>query len=366
MTVDNLAYLSSHQAIADIAQFISEFLIPTYNLTENNPIITFGGSYPGALSAWIRLRIPQLVFAAFSTSSPVLAQLDFTGYCDVVAASMSNSLVGGSPQCLTALESAFQSINTALRGSPSEQAAMAKLMSSCEPPQSIQDLETLTSNLAGVVMGTVQYNDEGFYPLDVQSMCNMLTNTSTNPLNAFAQIVQVANGGQCMDNSYADYISQLGNVAFAPGASGVGMRQWVYQTCTEFGYYQTCENGTSCPFSTLMDLGINFEVCADAYDTRLTEQLNAARVDFTNDYMGGQDIGSSRILFTNGLIDPWHALSVLPGNNQNPANQALVIPDGAHCRQMLPSEPTDPPDVKAARLAAAAILAGWLNSTTTA
>ena len=27
------------------------------------------------------------------------------------------------------------------------------------------------------------------------------------------------------------------------------MRLWEYQTCTEFGWYQTCETGTNCPYA---------------------------------------------------------------------------------------------------------------------
>lgn len=97
MSVDNMRYLSSRQAIGDVARFIAELLVPTYNLTAANRVVTFGGSYPGALSAWLRLRLPHAIYAAFSTSSPVQAQLDFVGYCQVVASSVNNSLVGGSP-----------------------------------------------------------------------------------------------------------------------------------------------------------------------------------------------------------------------------------------------------------------------------
>ena len=79
MSTDNLRFLSSHQAIADIASFITGYLRPTFNLTRANKLVTFGGSYPGVLSAWTRLRLPHLVHAALSTSSPVLSQVDFTG-----------------------------------------------------------------------------------------------------------------------------------------------------------------------------------------------------------------------------------------------------------------------------------------------
>lgn len=139
--------------------------------------------------------------------------------------------------------------------------------------------------------------------LDVASMCNTLTGSGQQPVDAFATVIQESLGGQsCSDNSYADFIAQVGNTTNVPSAQGVGMRQWTWQTCTEFGYYQTCESG--CPFSSLMDLVSQLQICNDAFDPRLTPQLNADRVTFTNDYYGGAGIQGSRILFTNGLIDP--------------------------------------------------------------
>lgn len=144
----------------------------------------------------------------------------------------------------------------------------------------------------------------------------------------------------------------------------VGIRQWTWQTCSQFGYYQSCDAGTACPFSSLMTLQSNYQICTDAFDGRVAQGVNDDRINFTNDFMGGKALGtpgtSSRIVFINGGIDPWHALSILPSENSNPSNAAVFIPSGAHCRAMQPSSPSDPADVKAARLASAAVLDGWL------
>jgi hypothetical protein len=118
------------------------------------------------------------------------------------------------------------------------------------------------------------------------------------------------------------------------------------------------------------------------------QAANTARVNWSNDWYGAQGIGGSRILFTNGNIDPWHNLSVIPSISNNPGNQvqarhfctrqfktfqlhfnpplciclqAILIPSGSHCRQMQPSYPTDPADVQAARVLSAEILAQWLS-----
>lgn len=46
MTVKNLAFLSSEQALADLATF-RVAMTDKFNLTETNKWIAFGGSYPG-------------------------------------------------------------------------------------------------------------------------------------------------------------------------------------------------------------------------------------------------------------------------------------------------------------------------------
>lgn len=78
ISTKNLAYLTSQQALADLALFITTFS-SDYGLPQGTKWITFGGSYPGSLSAWMRMKYPHLVHAAVSTSGPLLAVSDFKG-----------------------------------------------------------------------------------------------------------------------------------------------------------------------------------------------------------------------------------------------------------------------------------------------
>jgi hypothetical protein len=50
VTTPNLVYLTVEQALADVAAFI-DYYTASANLA-GRPWFTFGGSYPGALSAW--------------------------------------------------------------------------------------------------------------------------------------------------------------------------------------------------------------------------------------------------------------------------------------------------------------------------
>ena len=65
-----------------------------HNLTDTK-WIAFGGSYPGSLAAWLRLKYPHLIHGSISTSGPLIAQADFPEYLEVV----DNAIELTSPQC---------------------------------------------------------------------------------------------------------------------------------------------------------------------------------------------------------------------------------------------------------------------------
>lgn len=58
------------------------------------------------LAGWARLKYPHLFHAAVSSSSPLLAQLDFPQYAEVMRDSLADGEddVGGSEECASAVE----------------------------------------------------------------------------------------------------------------------------------------------------------------------------------------------------------------------------------------------------------------------
>lgn len=78
MNITNLKYLTSEQALADLAAFI-EGMNQFYGFGDEVKWIVIGGSYAGTLAAWLRLKYPHLVYGAIASSAPLLAKLDFPG-----------------------------------------------------------------------------------------------------------------------------------------------------------------------------------------------------------------------------------------------------------------------------------------------
>jgi lysosomal Pro-X carboxypeptidase len=54
--VSNLGYLSSEQALADYAILIGHLKEHRLPNATRSPVIAFGGSYGGLLTAWLRIK----------------------------------------------------------------------------------------------------------------------------------------------------------------------------------------------------------------------------------------------------------------------------------------------------------------------
>jgi len=56
-SVSNLGYLSSEQALADFAVIITYLKEVRLPHAKKSPVIAFGGSYGGMLTAWMRIKV---------------------------------------------------------------------------------------------------------------------------------------------------------------------------------------------------------------------------------------------------------------------------------------------------------------------
>mmetsp|Transcript_39364 Transcript_39364/g.47725 ORF Transcript_39364/g.47725 Transcript_39364/m.47725 type:complete len:538 (-) Transcript_39364:26-1639(-) len=359
LSTENLRWLSAKQALADLAAFV-QHQNKQHNLTAGNKWISWGGSYPGMLAGWLRLKYPDLVHGAVASSAPVHAIANFQGYNDVVAASMSAPIVGGSTGCGDAIKKAFMLIGEELTVSTSRRSLELTFnvcKSEKQPLDHVNEQMIFTENLAGVF--PVQENDPACTQeaCNIRSICNIMMDSSLGgPIQSLAKLSNIANSGACMDVSYTDSILGLLNVTKAGGTD----RVWFHQTCNEFGFYQTCDPTTQCIFTQhpwLNNLTSNYKQCQLAFG--ISGEQVEKNIKATNEYFGGRSPDGSRILFVNGQIDPWHAASIV--SSVSPSEPALWCSGASHHAWTHVAKPTDQPEVVEVRKKILAQVADWLS-----
>lgn len=352
----SLRFLSSRQALADL-QVFHDHIVSTYALAGNK-WVTFGGSYPGMLAAWARLKYPSIIHAAVSSSAPVRAEVNFQGYNDVVAASLADPLVGGSPTCAGAVANAFASLGAEL-GYAYGRRTVEGLLHVCGA-SALDDVRNQQMLLQALFnFFPAQTNDPACTApgCNIASVCEIMLDPSHgfSSLGSLSYLVGVVQGAQCLDVSYASYVATLLNTTVAGGVE----RIWTYETCNEFAFYQTCDPGSQCPFTThpwLDTLQFSLDLCALAFNisaAQVTESVAA-----TNAYYGADQPNATRILFVNGDIDPWHALSVL--EPLSPLLPALVVPGASHHAWTHPAQPTDSAAIVKVRQQITSYVLQWL------
>lgn len=80
LSTANLRFLTSRQAIEDIANFIRGQ--NSQSRIENPCWVLVGGSYAGTLAAWSRQLNPELTVGAVASSAPMLPIVDFYRKCE--------------------------------------------------------------------------------------------------------------------------------------------------------------------------------------------------------------------------------------------------------------------------------------------
>jgi pimeloyl-ACP methyl ester carboxylesterase len=351
----NLKYLSSRQALADIADFIPA-MTAKFNL-QGAKWVTFGGSYSGALAAWSRMLYPDLIYGAVGSSGPVQAVVDFVGYLEVV----SNDLNTYSMDCGNSLKNALAQIPQLLTTSQGRQ-QLFKGFQLCQPlDQTNSDqIANFYSSIIGNYMTIAQYGGDNAGPfateMTIPALCKLQTtsgNTDLQNMYAVNQWIMNYYGESCVDIDYNDYIAYLKQ----PG----DYRAWIYQTCTEFGFYQSTDAPNAAFYGNVVPVDWYVKQCAMIYGSMFGNTTVYSNIASTNGFYHGQNgYNATRIVLPNGTNDPWHVLGVLSAPN----SQAfpVIIKGTAHCADMYGDSTTDPASLTAARTQIRSIVNAWFQS----
>ena len=107
-STENLRFLRSEQALADINQFIKA---QNKSLGYDADWIVVGGSYPGALVAWFKSQYPDTALGAWSSSGVIHAIRDFKTFDLDIFMRTDNS----SPECSDDIKRAVKIVENQLK-----------------------------------------------------------------------------------------------------------------------------------------------------------------------------------------------------------------------------------------------------------
>ncbi|GMT23496.1 hypothetical protein PFISCL1PPCAC_14793, partial [Pristionchus fissidentatus] len=293
-SIDNLKFLSSRQAIEDIAEFIRQ---KNEEKEGDQKWIVFGGSYAGNLAAWSRLKHPELIIGAVSSSAPLLAQLDFYGYLQTVDEDFNKH--GG--LCYQQLVEGFEEARIQFQSAEGRD-NLTKLFKIYPPLShfddlSTYDIDTFFAYLVAPFTHTAQYNSPS-----VDDLCQTFTTHGPDydPLKALRYV----NPELTVNANFSHSVDELSGIEFN---GDISQRLWTYQTCAEFGFFRSSNRGTNA-FGQTQSSNTFIEYCIQLFGINV-DQIEK-NVESTNAYYGQRDYyAGTNVVFSHGTQDPWAFLT---------------------------------------------------------
>lgn len=224
-----------------------------------------------------------------------------------------------------------------------------------------QSQSTFACSGDGLIRIPSQSNDpackDGSFDCNIERLCkymeDMHSGANTTSFDVLAMVAsKQRTSDQCLEVDWDKTLVELSK----PVVTDDGWRSWLWQTCSEFGFYQTCED-EFCPYATSFHMvDMDLEMCEVAFNvTDVYENVEASI-----DYFGGLDMnGGSRVLFVNGDVDPWSALGLL--NSTDHGLPAITVPGASHHAWTHSIRKTDSKEIEDARKFIYSTVIGWLN-----
>jgi len=208
--------------------------------------------------AWMRKKYPHLVNGAWASSAPLHAQVDFFEYKDVMTKGIKR--VGGE-ECSLIFENAFKEMEVIVDSGDASR--LNEVFNLCQPLDLDLDVAHFFYELSDIVAGLVQGHRSG----NIERACTFLESVkedlSKDELDAFAAWV-VQGLSSCLDLSYENNLIKYRDTDWSAPANQQ-MRQWIYQTCSEYAWFQT-STSTNQIFGTRYPIEYFVQLCEDLYD----------------------------------------------------------------------------------------------------
>jgi hypothetical protein len=303
LTPEALRFLNLSLAITDLAVF-QRFMMDKKGL--KGKWIAVGGSYAGTLAAFYREKHPELVTGSLASSGPVFMKNAFKEYDAHIAKVINKSTCGDK------VRAAVQAIEAKI-ATPDGASELKKLFNSTN----IKDDGDFLYVVADMLAAAVQYGRDRVFCSILESKSDLIQGYAAAGLSVLS-----AMGTTPFEISLA--VAEKVEVS-----SQDNMRQWMWQSCQEFGWFQVANGqGKETSRSSRIDLPYHNEVCKRLYGKSMGRDgaLNARW------YFPLFTPQTSRIIFSNGSKDPWLTLSVTESSSESNREFDLFMMEGAaHC-----------------------------------
>lgn len=266
-SVENLQWLTIHQALADLAQFIS-FIKANYYGTESSRVILWGKGYGGSLAVWARQKYPSLVDGTWASSSPINAVLEHPQF--MANAFYTIRSIGG-PECGEILHGAFRIIEESIR--TRNTSYIEERLQLCSPVDIDigEDIARLYYGISAEI--GYQFVSHSRYP-DIDEKCTIMRgldapeNPAANDLDAFARwfVDDYNRNLECLDYSNEAVVSRYQQIGWDTISTIAGRRQTFWLQCTQLGQFAVANEGNNHPFGWRFDVSFFRQWCAQAFD----------------------------------------------------------------------------------------------------
>ena len=136
-------------------------------------------------------------------------------------------------------------------------------------------------------------------------------------------------------------------------------RQWFYQTCTEFGWFQS-SNQPNRTFGSSFPVSFFVKMCSDVFGQNFNLDLLERGVDLKNLEYGVLNTSVSNVVFVHGSLDPLHVLGIT--KDALGKSTAILIEGMSHGSDLFYEESKYDPDIlKKARKKISNFIGAWIK-----
>ncbi|KAF2119531.1 serine carboxypeptidase S28-domain-containing protein [Lophiotrema nucula] len=330
LSVENLRFLSTEQALADVAYFAQHVSFEGIDedlTAPNTPWIAYGGSYAGAQAAFLRVVYPDVFWGTISSSGVTAAITDYWEYFEPIRQFAPPDGIAATQTYIDVIDSILlnntdktQQLKDAFGlGGITNDSDFANVFTNgpyCwqstnwDPDLNSPGCYYYFGNLSST---TVNYN----WTEDKRETVQDLLETAGYGNDSYAETVLLNAIGYFGETSVSawnasgvsqnDYFTLLNASQWQDEEiDPAGGRSWNYQVCTEWGYFQT--GNTPKDIKPIVSRTLTLEYtsffCGAAYNLTLPD------TDKVNKY-GNFSIEYDRLAIVGGNADPWRPATPL-------------------------------------------------------